>query len=42
MLSNESFISKAPEAKINQEKAKQQDYKKQYEEVKKALAELKA
>ncbi len=42
MLSNESFISKAPQAKIEQEKAKQADYKKQYEEVKKALAELKA
>ncbi len=42
MLSNQAFISKAPEAKINQEKAKQADYKKQYEEVKKALAEIKA
>lgn len=42
MLSNESFISKAPQAKIDAEKAKQADYQKQYEEVKKALAELKA
>ena len=41
MLSNESFIAKAPQAKIEQEKAKQEAYLKQYEEVKKALAEIK-
>lgn len=33
MLSNESFISKAPAQKIEVERKKQQDYKKQYEEV---------
>ena len=40
MLSNESFISKAPEAKINAEKAKYAEYKAQYEEVLKSLKEL--
>jgi len=40
MLSNESFISKAPEAKINTEKAKYAEYKSQYEEVLKALKNL--
>ena len=41
MLSNEAFIAKAPQAKIDSEKAKQEAYLKQYEEVKKALAEIK-
>ncbi len=41
MLSNESFISKAPEAKINAEKAKYAEYKAQYEEVLKALEDIK-
>ena len=40
MLSNESFISKAPEAKINAEKAKYEEYKAQYAEVLKTLKEL--
>ena len=33
MLSNPNFVAKAPEAKINQEKAKLEDYKKQYDAV---------
>ena len=41
MLSNESFISKAPEAKINAEKTKYAEYKAQYDEVIKALKDLK-
>ena len=40
MLSNESFISKAPEAKINAEKAKYEEYKAQYEEILKSIKEL--
>ena len=40
MLSNESFISKAPQAKIDAEKAKQAEYKAQYDEVLKSLKEL--
>ena len=40
MLSNESFISKAPEAKINAEKTKYAEYKAQYDEVIKALKDL--
>ena len=40
MLSNESFISKAPEAKINAEKAKYEEYKNQYEEILKSIKEL--
>ena len=42
MLSNESFISKAPQAKIDAEKAKQAEYQAQYDEVVKTLKELKA
>ena len=42
MLSNESFISKAPQAKIDAEKAKQAEYQAQYDEVIKTLKELKA
>jgi valyl-tRNA synthetase len=33
MLSNPNFVSKAPEAKLNQEREKQAQYKAQYEEV---------
>ena len=33
MLSNESFIAKAPQAKIDAEKEKQASYKKQYAEI---------
>ena len=40
MLSNQSFLSKAPEAKINAEKAKQASYQQQYDEVLKTLKEL--
>ena len=40
MLSNESFISKAPKAKIDAEKAKQAEYKSQYDEILKSLKEL--
>jgi valyl-tRNA synthetase len=42
MLTNESFISKALQAKIDAEKAKQKEYKEQYEEVLKSLANLNA
>ena len=42
MLSNESFIKKAPQAKIDAEKNKQAEYKKQYEEILKSLADLNA
>ena len=42
MLSNESFISKAPKAKIDAEKQKQKEYKEQYQEVLKSLADLNA
>ena len=42
MLSNEAFVSKAPKAKIDAEKAKQEQYKAQYEEVLKSLSELEA
>ena len=40
MLNNPSFVNKAPEAKVNAEKAKQAEYKAQYEDVLKALKEL--
>ncbi|MCR5349358.1 MAG: valine--tRNA ligase, partial [Acholeplasmatales bacterium] len=42
MLNNQSFISKAPKEKIEQEKAKQIDYQNQYNDVLKALKELEA
>jgi len=42
MLSNESFITKAPQAKIDTEKAKQAEYQAQYDEICKTLEELKA
>ncbi len=37
LLNNEKFVSKAPEAKLNLEKEKYEDYKKQYEIVVKKL-----
>ena len=40
MLNNPSFINKAPQAKVDAEKAKQAEYKAQYEDVLKALKEL--
>ena len=40
MLSNESFVSKAPKAKIDAEKAKQESYQAQYNDVLAALKEL--
>ncbi len=40
MLSNENFISKAPQAKIDAEKVKLADYEAQYEEVCQALQQL--
>ena len=42
MLSNEAFLAKAPKEKIELERKKQQENIHQFEEVKKALAELKA
>ena len=41
MLSNEKFISKAPEAKINEEKEKLAHYKSQLEIVNKQLSDYK-
>ena len=41
MLSNDSFISKAPQAKIDAEKDKQRLYKEQYDEVLKSLEAIK-
>ena len=40
MLSNENFLSKAPESKINAEKAKLADYEAQYKEVCEALSKF--
>ena len=40
MLSNEKFVSKAPEAKINEEKAKLEKYTQMMEQVKARLAQL--
>ncbi len=40
MLNNPSFVNKAPAAKVDAEKAKQAEYKAQYEDVLKALKEL--
>jgi valyl-tRNA synthetase len=40
MLSNERFISKAPEAKINEERAKLEKYTQMMEQVKERLAAL--
>ena len=41
MLSNEKFVSKAPEAKINEEKAKLEKYTQMMEQVKARLTQLK-
>ena len=41
MLNNEKFISKAPEAKIAEEKAKLEKYTQMMEQVKERLAQLK-
>ncbi len=40
MLSNEKFTSRAPEAKVNAEKEKLENYKKQFEEVEAILKSL--
>ena len=42
MLSNERFISKAPEAKINEEKAKLEKYQQMMNQVEERLAQLQA
>ena len=40
MLSNEKFVAKAPQAKIDEEKAKQKKYQDMMEQVTKRLAQL--
>ena len=40
MLSNPNFVSKAPEKKINEEKAKQAKYQQMMDQVKEQLARL--
>ena len=40
MLSNERFVSKAPEAKIQEERAKQEKYTQMMEQVKEWLKSL--
>ena len=40
MLSNEKFVSKAPEAKIAEEKAKLEKYSKMMEQVKEQIKNL--
>jgi len=40
MLSNERFISKAPQAKIDEEKGKLEKYTQMMEQVKERLAQL--
>ena len=40
MLSNESFVAKAPKAKIDAERQKQKDYQEQYQEVLKSIKDL--
>ena len=42
MLGNEKFISKAPQAKIEEEKAKLQKYTEMMEQVKERLAQMQA
>ena len=42
MLSNERFLAKAPQAKIDEEKEKQKNYQAQMEGVEKELAQMKA
>ncbi len=41
MLANEKFISKAPEAKVNEEKTKLENYKKQLSDLEESLSKLK-
>ena len=41
MLSNEKFLSKAPESKIAEEKAKQEKYQKTYDQITERLSQLK-
>lgn len=40
MLSNPNFVSKAPEKKINEEKAKQAKYQQMMDQVKEQLARI--
>ena len=40
MLSNPSFMNKAPKEKVDQEKKKQEEYRLQYNDVLKALKEI--
>ena len=40
MLNNEKFINKAPKQKVDLEKAKYEQYKTQYSEIKKKLENL--
>ena len=42
MLSNEKFVSKAPQAKVDEEKAKLEKYTQMMEQVKERLEALKA
>ena len=41
MLNNEKFLSKAPQAKVDEEKAKLEKYKQMMEDVENRLAQLK-
>ena len=41
MLSNPGFVNKAPEAKVNEEKAKLDNYKQMLKTVEERLASLK-
>lgn len=42
LLSNESFVKKAPQAKLDAEKQKQKEYQEQYQEVLKSIKDLEA
>ena len=42
MISNEKFVSKAPQAKVDEEKAKLEKYTQMMEQVKERLEALKA
>ena len=41
MLNNEKFLSKAPQAKVDEEKAKLEKYKQMMEDVENRLTQLK-
>ena len=41
MLSNPGFVNKAPEVKVNEEKAKLENYKQMLQNVEERLASLK-